>query len=70
MAKVKLGSKEFDVDCEEIVAGSCRVSDEECVALGARMAGGEFQRVKEVHLVSFFLFCFFLALNLYRTTTK
>jgi hypothetical protein len=55
MAKVKLGSKEFDVDCEGIFAGGCRVSDEECVALGARMKGGEFQRVKIVKLVSFFV---------------
>ena len=55
MAKVKLGSKEFDVDCEEIDANYCGVSDEECVALGARMKGGEFQRVKRVYLVSFFV---------------
>ena len=55
MAKVKLGSKEFDVDCEEIEASGCGVSDEECVALGARMKGGEFQRVKTVKLVSFFV---------------
>ena len=53
MAKVKLGSKEFDVDCEEIHASGCGVSDEECVALGARMKGGDFQRVKTVELVSF-----------------
>jgi hypothetical protein len=69
MAKVKLGLKEFIVDCEEIEAGGCGVSDEECVALGARMKGGEFPRVKTVLLVSF-LFCFFLALNLYRGATK
>ncbi len=55
MAKVKLGSKEFDVDCEEIVAVNCGVSDAECVALGERMKGGEFQTVKRVVLVSFFL---------------
>ena len=55
MAKVKLGSKEFDVDYEVIDAGGCRVSDEECVALGARMKGGEFQRVKTVYLVSIFV---------------
>ena len=55
MAKVKLGSKEFDVDCEEIWARGYGVSDEECVALGARMKGGEFQRVKRVYLVSFFV---------------
>ena len=55
MAKVKLGSKEFDVDCEDIRASAYGVSDEECVALGARMKGGEFQRVKTVNLVSFFV---------------
>ncbi len=37
MAKVKLGSQEFDVDCEEIRATNSAVSDEECVALGARI---------------------------------
>ena len=55
MAKVKLGSREFDADCEEIEASMCGVSDEECVALGARMKGGEFQRVTAVKLVSFFV---------------
>ena len=56
MAKVKLGSSEFAVDCEAIWAGlGCGVLDEECVALGARMKGGEFQRVKTVELVSFFV---------------
>ena len=55
MAKVKLGRWEFDVDCEVINASGCDVSDEECAALGARMKGGEFQRVKTVELVSFFV---------------
>jgi hypothetical protein len=55
MAKAKLGSNEFDVDCEKIDAYNCGVSDEECVKLGARMKGGEFQRVKTVSLVSFFI---------------
>ncbi len=55
MANVKLGFMEFDVDCEKIWASGCGVSDEECVALGARMKGGEFQRVKTVILVSFFV---------------
>jgi hypothetical protein len=57
MAKVKLGSKEFDVDCEEIVVpwpgDGGRISDAQCVALGARMSGGEFQRLKIMRLVSF-----------------
>ncbi len=71
IAKDKLwDQRSFDTDYEEIRVDGRGVSDEECVALGARMAGGEFQRVKEVHLVSFFLFCFFLALNLFRGATK
>ncbi len=53
MAKVKLGSKEFDVDCEAIIATFCQVSDAGCVALGARMKAGEFQRVQRVDLVCF-----------------
>ncbi len=61
------------MDCEEIQAG-CRseyVSDAECVALGARMKVGDFQRVKRLELVSFLLFVLsffffvFFALNLY-----
>lgn len=55
MAKVKLGSIQFDADCEEIAAVTCGFSDAECVALGARMKGGEFRRVKMVYLVSCFL---------------
>ncbi len=55
MAKVKLGSREFDVDCEEIAVPwhFGRISDAECVALGARMRVGEFQRLKILQLVSF-----------------
>ena len=56
MAKVKLGSKEFDVDSEEIDASGCGVSDADCVAFAARMTTGEISRVKELLLVSFF-FC-------------
>jgi hypothetical protein len=55
MAKVKLGSREFDADCEEIaVPWHCgTISDAECVALGARMKVGEFQRLRIMQLVSF-----------------
>ena len=52
MAKVKLGSKEFDVDSEEIDATSCRVSDSDCAEFAARMKMGEFSRVKILYLVS------------------
>ena len=62
MSKVKLGSKEFDVDCEEIDARNCGVSDADCIALAARMKTGEISRVKRLYLVRFFsvlfLFCF------------
>ena len=62
MPKVKLGRKEFDVDCEEIYATSCGVSPADCAALAARMKSGEISRVKKLDLVRFFsvlfLFCF------------
>jgi hypothetical protein len=74
MAKVKLGSKEFDADSCEIDASECKVTDADCAAFGMRMKGGEFAKLTAVNLVSFFWFCFrfgyFSALNLYRTTTK
>jgi hypothetical protein len=54
MPKVKLGSKEFDVDSEEIRAGFSSVSDADCVAFAARMRTGEISRVKLLDLVSFF----------------
>ena len=62
MSKVKLGRYEFDVDCEEIDARNCGVSDADCIALAARMKTGEISRVKSLQLVRFFsvlfLFCF------------
>ena len=58
MAKVKSGSKEFDVDSEEIDASGCGVSDAECAAFATRMKTGEISRVKTLVLVScFVLFC-------------
>ena len=54
MPTVKLGSKEFDVDSEEINANDCGVSAADCVAFAARMTTGEISRVKTLHLVSFF----------------
>jgi hypothetical protein len=56
MAKVKLGSKEFDVDCEEINAMRCNVTDADCVALAARMKSGEMHRLKRLWLVRLFVF--------------
>ena len=62
MSKVELGSEEFDVDCEEIYAFGCGVSNADCIALAARMKTGEISRVKKLDLVRFFsvlfLFCF------------
>ena len=58
MSKVKLGSRVFDVDSEEIVANWCGVSDADCIALAARMKTGEISRVKILDLVRlFFQFC-------------
>jgi hypothetical protein len=59
MMKVKLGSKEFNVDCEEIMADKCGVSDEECAALGELMRSGKINRVKKLSLVrnDFHLHC-------------
>ena len=51
MAKVKLGTKEFDVGSEEIDADRCGVSDADCIELAARMKTGEISRVKKLHLV-------------------
>ena len=56
MAKVKLGSREFDADSREIHAGKCQVTDAECAAFGMRMKGGEFATLTAVNLVSFFGF--------------
>ena len=61
MAKVKLGSKEFHVDSEEIYAIGCGVTDADCVALAALMKSGEMRRLKKLSLVRlfsvFFKFC-------------
>ncbi len=62
MATVKLGSKEFRVDSEDIIAAQCGVSAADCTAFAARMKTGEISRVKTLGLVRFNLF--FLLLNL------
>ena len=55
MAKVKLGSKEFDVDSEEIyIPDSCGITAADCVALAARMKSGEMRRLKKLQLVRLF----------------
>ena len=51
MAKVKLGTKEFDVSSELIIAWCSGVSDADCIELAARMKTGEISRVKRLELV-------------------
>ena len=63
MAKVKLGSREFDADSREIHAGECQVTDAECAAFGMRMKGGEFATLTKVNLVSFFGFVLVLDIS-------
>jgi hypothetical protein len=53
MAKVKLGSREFDIDSELIYAHNCEVTDADCAALAARLKSGEIRRVKKLWLVRF-----------------
>jgi hypothetical protein len=57
MSQIKLGSQSFSIDSEEIDASGCGVTDAECVALGARMASGEFKRLKILKLVTLFVLC-------------
>jgi hypothetical protein len=58
-AEVKMGSDCF-VNSEEIYASGRRVSDADCVTLGARMSAGELDSVKILKLVRMFCFCFFV----------
>ena len=51
MAKVKLGTKEFDVGSEGINASGCGVSAADCAELAARMKTGEISRLKILYLV-------------------
>jgi hypothetical protein len=61
MATVKLGSKEFDVDSEEIVdVRYCDVTSADCTALAARMNAGEMSRLKTLSLVRLFLVVFLI----------
>ena len=63
MAKVKLGSREFDADSRVIKADGCQVTDAECAAFGMRMKGGEFATLTIVNLVSFFGFVLVLDIS-------
>ncbi len=63
MAKVKLGSKEFDADSGWIFAGGCQVTDADCAAFGMRMKGGQFALLTTVNLVSFFGFVLVLDIS-------
>ena len=62
MAKVKLGSREFDVDREEINAWNGGVTVADLVALAAAMKSGKMRRLKKLGLVRLFpvlfVFCF------------
>ena len=58
MAKVKLGSRIFNVDSEEICANHCGVAAADCVALAARMKSGEMRRLKILDLVRLFSLLF------------
>ncbi len=51
MAKVKLGTKEFDVGSEVIDADRCGVSAADCIELAARLKTGEISRVERLYLV-------------------
>ena len=55
MAKVKLGTKSFSVDSEEIDASYSQVSAADCVAFCARLSAGDFKRLRVLKLVSVFL---------------
>jgi hypothetical protein len=50
MAKVKLGSKEFDVNAEKIYANRCGVPAADLALFAARVKTGEISRVKMLYL--------------------
>ncbi len=60
MAKVRLGSKEFDVNVEKIDANRCDVSAVDLALFAARLKMGEISRVKTLSLVIYFLALFLL----------
>ena len=63
MARLVLGKIEFEVDpdCEELDARCYAVPDADVVALGERMALGDFGRLKALDLVSCSAFVAFFA---------
>ena len=58
----KIGGLEFSRDSAEIYAYSCGFTDADCAAIGACMTAGDFERLRELYLVStrlaHFFFCF------------
>ena len=52
----KLGSQEFDANCEVVDAYRCGVTDAECAAFGARIKSGEFKALTKIDLVRLFSF--------------
>jgi hypothetical protein len=55
LPNIKLGTYKFHADSEEIDALDCGVTSADCAELGARMIAGEFEGLKKINLVSFFL---------------
>ena len=62
MAKVKLGSKEFNVDSEHIDAFNCDVTAADLALFAARVKTGEISRLKKLYLVMFFPVLFLLCI--------
>ena len=66
MAEVKLGTKYFSADSEEIDASSSQVTAADCVAFCARLSAGDFKRLRILKLVSVFvLFLFVFVLRVF-----
>ncbi len=63
MAKVKLGSDEFDVDSELIDAHLSGVTEADCAALAAHMKSGEMRRLKKLSLVRLFSVLYSVLVN-------
>ena len=62
MAKVRLGSKEFNVDSEHIDASNCDVTAADLALFAARVKTGEISRLKILWLVIFFPVLFLLCI--------
>ncbi len=57
MARIFVGGKWFEADCTQMNGWNRKVTDQQLVMLGERMAGGEFSRVKELNFVSLGVSC-------------